>query len=293
MGSNNNRKVAVITGASSGIGKAAAALLLAQGWHVIGHGRDAQRTAAAGEELAAAAPPGARIDMLRADLSLLSDAARLAGEIAALTPRIDALLLNAGGVRAEKLITSEGHEATFSGNHLGHFLLTRELMPQLRAAVSATGEAKVPARVIATSSSGHLASPPFNWSDPQMLEDWTSAPAYCRVKLYNILFARQLARRGASEHIIAHAMHPGRVASNFASHGDAAMQAYMAANELDPPELSAKTLAFLAADLAAAATTGRYWFNSAEMEPSAMAQDDAAAQHLWEESERLIARAGF
>ena len=104
---------------------------------------------------------------------------------------------------------------------------------------------------------------------------------------------RKLARRGAEQGIIAHAMHPGRVASNFASHGDAAMQAYMAANELDPPELSAQTLAFLAHDPAAAASTGRYWFACAEQAPSAMAQDDAAAQRLWEEREKLIARAGF
>lgn len=227
--------------------------------------------------------------MLRGDFALLADAARLAGEIAALTPRIDALLLNAGGVSAEQHITPEGHEATFAGNHLGHFLLTRRLMPQLQATAKAQGTA----RVIATSSSGHAVSPPFDWDDPQMFNGWVSAPAYCRVKLYNILFARELARRAASEGIIAHAMHPGRVASNFASHGDATMQAYMAANECDPPELSARTLAFLASDPTVVQSTGGYWFNCAQLEPSAMAQDDAAAQRLWVESDRLIARAGF
>jgi NAD(P)-dependent dehydrogenase (short-subunit alcohol dehydrogenase family) len=280
-------RVAVITGASSGIGKAAAKMLLADGWHVIAHGRDPARTQAAAQELRAATPPGARLDVVQGDLALLADTARLAAEIAALTPRIDALLCNAGGVRAEKLVTPEGNEATFSGNHLGHFLLVQRLMPQLRAAGAA--------RVIATSSSAHLVAPPIDWADPQSLENWASVPAYALAKLYNILFTRELARRGAGEGgcIIAHAMHPGIVGTNFASHGNEQMQTYMAAARLDPPERSAATLAWLASAPEPGLSTGRYWFDKAELAPSAAAQDDDDARKLWEESERLIAKAGF
>ena len=152
--SHDIRRIAVITGASSGIGKAAAKMLLADGWHVIAHCRDPARTQAAAAELRGALPPGARLDMVQGDLALLADAARLATEIAALTPRIDSLLCNAGGVRAEKCVTAEGNEATFSGNHLGHFLLVQRLMPQLTAAGAA--------RVINTSSAAHLVAPPID-----------------------------------------------------------------------------------------------------------------------------------
>jgi NAD(P)-dependent dehydrogenase (short-subunit alcohol dehydrogenase family) len=278
-------RVAVITGASSGIGKAAAKMLLADGWHVIAHGRDRARTVAAGEELRAATPPGARLDVVQGDLALLSDAARLATEIAALTPRIEALLCNAGGVRAEKFVTAEGHEATFSGNHLGHFLLVQRLMPQLIAAGTA--------RVIATSSSAHLVAPPIDWADPQSLENWVSVPAYALAKLYNILFTRELARRGAVDGIIAHAMHPGIVGTNFASHGNEAMQTYMAAAQLDPPERSAATLAWLANAPEPGECSGRYWFGKAQLAPSAAAQNDDDARRLWEVSERLVVDTGF
>jgi NAD(P)-dependent dehydrogenase (short-subunit alcohol dehydrogenase family) len=292
-----DRRVAVITGASSGIGKAAAMMLLAEGWQVIAHGRDATRSAEARRELEAAAEAGGKggqVTMLRGDLALLRDARRLAEEIAAETPQIDALLANAGGIRAEKLVTDEGFEATFSGNHLGHFLMVRELLPLLRVAGGA-GEPGPhgPARVIATSSSGHAVSPPFDWDDPQMLENWVSAAAYCRVKLYNILFIRELARRVAGQGIIAQAMHPGRVDTNFFNHGDAVMKAYAEANPLDTPEASARTLAFLASAAEPALTSGLYWHDRALETPSAQAQDDAAAGRLWEVSEAMLAKAGY
>ena len=80
-------------------------------------------------EIRAAASYGAKVNMICADLSLMSDTARLAGEIGHLTDKVHALLNNEGGVRSELIITPEGNEATFAGNHLGHFLLTQRLMP--------------------------------------------------------------------------------------------------------------------------------------------------------------------
>src|SRR5579862_5382438 len=91
------RRCAIITGASSGIGKASAKVLASRGWHVIAQGRDASRSETAEREIRLAAAGGAQVDMLRCDLSLLADTARLAEEIAALTPRVDALVNNAGG----------------------------------------------------------------------------------------------------------------------------------------------------------------------------------------------------
>ena len=94
-------KLAVITGASSGIGKEAAKALVAQGWRVIGQGRDASRSAAAQAEIVACAANGGSVELLMADLAELGEVMRLAAEIKARTGRIDVLLNNAGGVRSE------------------------------------------------------------------------------------------------------------------------------------------------------------------------------------------------
>lgn len=290
MSEQDKARVAVITGASSGIGKATAKALAAQGWHVIGQGRDPGRTAEAEAEIRAAAAPGARVDMIRGDLSLLADAARMAREIAALTPRVHALLCNAGGVRADKAITAEGNEATFAGNHLGHFLLANRLLPQLRDAARTSPPGT--ARIVSVSSLAHERSGPIDWNDPQMLADWASGPAYCSVKLCNILFTRELAKRLAGDGIVANAMHPGVVDSNFASHGDTQLQAYMATQAMISPDDAADTLIWLASAPEAGRTSGDYFFQRQAIPTSAAAQDDAAAARLWEESEKLVARAG-
>ena len=278
-------KVAVVTGASAGIGKAAAAQLLRQGWCVIGTGRDPARCAAAEAELSAIAPD--RFTMLRADMANLSEVARLAAEIAALTPRVDALLNNAGGVSATRRITPEGHEETFAANHLAPFLLTQKLMPQLTAAASADH----PARVIAVSSTGHEHCPAIRWDDLTYENDFVGGAAYCHAKLANILFARELARRAAPEHVISHAMHPGVVDSNFASHCEPAMQAYMDSikHRSLTPEQAAETLVWLASADEPGRVTGRYWHQCAEVMPAAAALDDAAAARLWAASEALVA----
>lgn len=290
MTGQNDSRVAVVTGASSGVGKAAAKALAAQGWHIIAQGRDPARTAAALEEIRAAAAPGARVDMIRGDLSLLSDTARMAQEVAALTDKVHVLLNNAGGVRAELVITPEGNEATFAGNHLGHFLLTSRLMPLLRAAAATSGPGTV--RVLSVSSTGHEGCPGIDWDDLQLTRDWVSGKSYCLAKLANILFTRELAKRAASDGIVANAMHPGVVASNFAAHVAPEMKAYMDSLESFPPEVAADTLVWLATAPEAGKTTGGYFHSRQEIEPAPAALDDVAASRLWTESEKLVAHAG-
>ena len=290
MTQQNESRVAVVTGASSGVGKAAAKALAAQGWHVIAHGRDPERTAAAEMDIRAAAVPGARVDMLRGDLSLLSDTARMAKEIAQLTEKVHATLNNAGGVRSDLVITPEGNEATFAGNHLGHFLLTNRLMPLLRTAAAGSKPGTV--RVLSVSSSGHEVCPGLQWDDLQLVRDWASAKSYCLAKLCNILFTRELARRVAPFGIVANAMHPGVVASNFANHAEPGMKSYMATLKSFSPEAGADTLVWLATAPEAGQVTGGYFHKREALTPSQAALDDEAAARLWTESEALIARAG-
>jgi NAD(P)-dependent dehydrogenase (short-subunit alcohol dehydrogenase family) len=282
--------VVLVTGASSGIGKSTAIKLVARGWQVIGVGRDPQRSAAAEAEIAAVAPDGG-FTMLRADFTVMAEVKRAADQVASRTGRLDVLVNNAGGVRDRQYITAEGTEATFAANHLAPFLLTRELMPLLKA--SAASQPPGTTRVIAVSSSAHRMIDGLNWDDLQTLGDFQPALAYGRAKLANILFTRELARRAEPEGIVAQVMHPGRVASNFASHGDEGMQAYMASADTVPPDEPAETLTWLATEPAGGHPGGRYFHQKEEETPSAAAQDDAAARRLWAESETLLAKLGF
>jgi NAD(P)-dependent dehydrogenase (short-subunit alcohol dehydrogenase family) len=279
-----------VTGASSGVGKAAAKALAARGWHVIAHGRDPERTAVAGAEILAAAAPGAKVDMIRADLSLLSDTARMAEKIASLTGKVHAMLNNAGGVRSERVITPEGNEATFAGNHLGHFLLTTRLLPLLRAA--AANGTPGSARVLSVSSTGHEHCPGIDWDDLQQTRQWISGKSYCLAKLCNILFTRELAKRASADGIVANAMHPGIVDSNFVNHAEPGMKSYMQTLELISPESAADTLVWLATAPEAGRVTGGYFHERAQINTAPAGSDDKAAARLWEESEALIARAG-
>lgn len=290
MTQQHQARVAVVTGASSGVGKAAAKALVAQGWHVIAQGRDPERTAAAEAEIRAAGGDGAKVDMLCADLSLMSDTARLAGEIGRLTDKIHALLNNAGGVRGELVITPEGNEATFAGNHLGHFLLTQRLMPLLRAAAAASEAGTV--RILSVSSTGHEGCPGLDWEDLQQTRAWNSGKSYCLAKLCNVLFTRELAKRGAADGIVANAMHPGVVASNFVNHAEPRMKSYIQTLESVSPEAGADTLVWLATSPEAGRVTGGYFHKRQALSPAPAALDDEAAARLWRESEALVARAG-
>lgn len=284
-------QVAVVTGASSGIGKETARALLRMGWHVIGTGRNPKRSIAAEAELRGEVAPGGKLDFLRGDMALMAQTMRLAGEIKGLTTRIDLLINNAGGVRDQRHVTSEGTEETFSANHLAPFLLTRELTPLLKAA--AAGEPGA-VRVLATSSLAYHSAAPFNWDDLQHLEgDFPATPVYCQAKLMNALFSLELARRLEGDGIAVHTLVPGVVLTNFASHGDTAMQAYLKdAAGMTPAEV-AQTMVWMATAPETAMPSGRHFYDMQEQPIAPAASDTASAQRLWAESERILAALGY
>lgn len=276
-------RVVVVTGASSGIGKASAAAFAGMGWHVIATGRDPARCDAAETELRAFG----KVDFLRGDFAEMADVRRVAREIAGLTDRVHVLLNNAGGIRDGLYVSSEGLESTFAANHLAPFLLTRELLPLLERAAAESPVGTV--RVIAVSSLAHEQSEAMRWDDLMMLDDFAAGPAYCQAKLANLLFTRELDRRLADKGITAQAMHPGKVGSNFSSHGEVSLQTYMASQDLIPPEQPARTIVWLATAPEAGENGGRYFHDLAEIAAAPQALDDAAARRLWQESERILA----
>jgi len=282
-----NRRVAVVTGASAGIGKAAAMSLAGQGWRVIGIGRNPERSRAALAEIRQAAP-GAQVDIVIADLAELAQVKRAADEIRGLTDRIDALLNNAGGIGKELVVTSEGNEAVFIGNHVGPFLLTRELLPLLRSAAQGSSAGAV--RVLNVSSSAADLSPGLDWDNLQMLDNHQASPAYCNVKLANLMFTRSLGERLSDDGIMVKAMHPGIVDTNFASYGDDDLQAIVATMKdvTVTAGQGADTLVWLATEPQIPADP--YFHERAPTAVPAFALDDANCARLWTETEAIIAR---
>lgn len=281
------QKVAVVTGASSGLGLATAKSLLVKGWKVFATGRDATRCKAAEEEMKAIAKDPQNIVMLKADLAEMAEVSNIANIILSQTDSIDALINNAGGVCSDYKLTSEGHEYTLAGNHLGHFLLTLKLLPALENTAASKGSGS--ARVISVSSTGHDHYSGFDWNDMAMKDEYIAGTAYCRAKFANVIFTKELARRCAATGIVAHAMHPGVVETNFVNHTPPEMQAYMKTLDANGPEIPAKTLLFLAEDLSVGQTSGQYWFNCEEVPANDAACDLAEAKKFWEYSENAVA----
>jgi NAD(P)-dependent dehydrogenase (short-subunit alcohol dehydrogenase family) len=282
----SRRPVAVVTGASSGIGRAAAIALAAQGWDIIGLGRDVQRIGEAKRDIEAAAGPDGHVNMIQADLSSMSDTARAAKEIAELAPRISVLANNAGGAAKAIALTPEGHEETFASNHLGPFLLTQLLLPQLRNAVAGSSPGKI--RIINVSSLAHQMSRGFDWEDLQLSRSAEPMAAYGNAKLANIYFTHTLAQRLAGDGIVVHAMHPGAVDTNFIERAGEATQKHMRAMPLMSAEHAAETLVWLANADEPGHSSGGYFHQCAPMEISDVAKDDIAAERLWRESEALV-----
>lgn len=273
-------RIAVVSGASTGIGLATAVGLADQGFRLIAMGRDPGRTAAARARLAAL---GARVDWIEADFASQAEVRRAAAEIAGLTDRIDVLINNAGAVYDARHVTTDGFERTFAVNHLAPFLLTRLLMSRLKASDRA--------HVIAVASIGHTMVPDMRWDDLQMESDFVPTMAYCQSKLANVLFTRELARRTAGDGLIASAMQPGLVGSNFPDSADPDTRKFYAESVANGTALTneqgAETVIWLAANPDAALPSGGYFDQRQRIDPSPSAQSDEGAARLWDISKSM------
>lgn len=193
-------KTILITGASDGIGAAAARQLHADGHHLVLVGRSPEKTRAIAQELDA--------PYYLADFAELTQVKELAAAIRKNHPRIDVLANNAGGMMGERTNTVDGFEKTWQVNHLAGFLLTHLLMDVL---------VESRATIIQTSSVAAKAFGKLDADDFELTRNYTPARAYGNAKLANILFTKELQRRYGAQGLNAVAFHPGVVATNFAS----------------------------------------------------------------------------
>jgi retinol dehydrogenase-12 len=271
-----DEKVCVVTGATSGIGKAAAAALARQGGRVVLVGRDRGRAQATAAEIGSG---GTQPQVEIADLASLAQVRELAGRLSALD-RIDVLVNNAGLVLGEHRITPDGYEHVFAVNHLAPFLLTNLLLPKLTATAAA--------RVITVTSDAHTAAR-LDLDDPNLENGWDSWRSYANSKLANILFTRELARRLEGTGVTANCMHPGVVRTGFGREARPLMRLGITIVRplLLSPERGADTIVYLASSPDVAGQSGGYYVKRRRREPSAAARDDAAGRRLWEISEQL------
>jgi NAD(P)-dependent dehydrogenase (short-subunit alcohol dehydrogenase family) len=273
-------KVCVITGATSGIGLVAAERLAAMGARLVLVGRDEARGEATITRITRRSP-GAEIRIHYADLSRLVEMNRLTSEIAAIEPRIDVLINNAGAMFAARSVTEDGLERTFAVNHMAYFVLAVRLKERLVAAA--------PARIVNTASDAHRGNI-LDFDDLQSARRYRGLTAYGRSKLANILFTREFARRLAGTGVTVNCLHPGFVATRIADNNGGVFRLGVGvAKSLFAlsPEKGAETMVHLASSPDVAGITGGYFAKSRPATPTAAAQDDAAARWLWEESAKI------
>jgi len=269
----------IVTGASSGIGAAAAKALGSRGAAVAVIGRNGDRTRTVAD--------AAGGDAFVADFASFPSVRELADRLLDRYETIDVLANNAGGLVSKRTITVDGHEQTIQVNHLSPFLLTKLLLPRMRA-TAASGR---PVRVIATSSGANMSNgirlDDLDWRRRRWMGGWR---AYGAAKAANILFTRELARRTEGTGIAAYAFHPGFVMTGFGA--DSRLMKIGGvigySRVARTPEAGAAPLVHLASVSGEPAPSGTYFDGLIPNgRAGKQATDDALAASLWDLSERL------
>ena len=265
----------MLTGASAGIGAAAAVELTRRGHPVTAVGRSASKLAAVHSRMLAVAPGDLEVPASEtADFATLAGVRALAAALLERCPRIDVLANNAGLIVPRRQETADGFEMTFAVNHLAPFLLTNLLAGRV---------ADSDGRVVTTSSDAHKGGRIHE--DDLQLRRFGRWKAYCQSKLANVLFTSELARRTG---LPATCFHPGLVRTDFGRGSFVKVLSNVIRPLYRTPEQGAETLVWLATDREGATPTATYYADCAPGKPTATATDPELARRLWETSAALV-----
>jgi retinol dehydrogenase 12 len=259
--------IALVTGPSSGIGRATAIGLGRQGAHVIAAGRSADRVGPVLDDIAA---EGGNAEYLELDLASMSSVRAAARRFAESGRALSILVNNAGIGVNHRGLTEDGFEVHFGINHVGHFLLTRELLSVFEPR----------ARVVSLASAVHYRANGIDFARVRRPTALIGLTEYAVSKLANVLFIRELARR--HRELGAYAVHPGLVRTPLIP---APLRALSGSSMLTP-EQGADTVLWCATSGEVAAESGHYYQQRSRVIPSVQAQDDDLARELWEKSEQ-------
>jgi retinol dehydrogenase-12 len=269
----------IVTGANTGIGKVTALELARAGAQVDLACRSAAKTAPVVDEIKRVTGNDA-VRFYPIDLTDLGSVRACADALLAEPTPIHTLINNAGmaGLRGQ---TAAGFELAFAANHLGHYLLTRLLLPRLTAAA--------PARVVNVSSRSHYQAKGIDWAAlRQPSKSYTGMTEYAVSKLCNVLFTKELARRTEGTGVTTYALHPGVIASDIWGRRMPRPLAWLATRFMITTEQGALTTLHCATALELAGASGRYYDDRKEKRPSRLADDAALATELWTRSAEWV-----
>lgn len=273
-------KNVLLTGASAGIGAAAAVELTRRGHRVHAVGRSPEKLAGVHQRMIAENPAEVEVPApLVADFSGLRNVSAVAETILERCPRLDVLVNNAGVEVHRRTLSDDGFELTLAVNHLAPFLLTDRLAERLLASEG---------RVITTASSNH-GDAELDFEDLQLEDDWSSGRAYDRSKLANILFTAELSRRKG---LPATSFHPGSISTDL--NREARFFRLVKPFErivYGSPREGARSLVWLALAPEGGAPSSTYYVDCRPAEPSLSAQDRGLAAALWARSEEMVSSA--
>lgn len=274
-------KVVLVTGATSGIGKAAALELAKMKAHVIVVGRNPAKTEATVQEIKTQST-NQSVDMLLADLSSMKEVHRLAQQFKAQYQQLDILVNNAGAIFSSRQESVDGYEMTFALNHLAYFLLTNLLLDVLQSSA--------PARVINVASAIHT-NATIDFDDLQSQNTYRFFNVYAKSKLANILFTYELARRLEGSNVCVNAMEPGAVATNFGRNNGFLwnLVARFVSLFTTTSEKGAESIIYLASAPSVEDISGQYFNKDCQsVKSSQESYDQQVARRLWDESVRLV-----
>ncbi|MGV3540111.1 MAG: SDR family oxidoreductase [Rufibacter sp.] len=267
-------KVMVITGASSGIGKATAEALARRGAQVVLVCRSQEKGQKAMQDILNKVPE-ANLHLYLADLSLMAEVRKLARELSSAFPVIDVLLNNAGMMPGQHHITLEGWEVSWATNHLAPFLLTNLLMEQLLASEQG--------RVINVSSDAHrLGKIDFQYAGAP--KHYSAVTSYADSKLANILFTYELARRTEFTPLTVNCLHPGIIATNFGRTSNFFVRTMMRLGRLFMKSAAkgAQTSVYLATSPEVSRISGKYFKQKKQAKSSVESYNTHIARRLWD-----------
>jgi NAD(P)-dependent dehydrogenase (short-subunit alcohol dehydrogenase family) len=272
-------KICLITGATSGIGQAAALALAQMGATVAIVGRSEERCQSTVAHIQRETN-NFHVDYLLADLSIQSQVRKLAENFKARYKRLDVLVNDAGAIFLRRELSADGIEMTFAVNHLAYFLLTNLLLDTLKASA--------PTRIVNVASNSHLGQH-LDFDNLQLKRGYNPMRAYGRSKLCNLYFTYELARRLDGTGVTVNAMHPGFVATNMGTNNGRLVRLFLPLIHLNSltPEQGARTVVYLASSPDVETVTGKYFVREREVASDPVSYDEAAAKRLWEVSEEM------